>query len=76
MAALAFSGLGILICGVEPDIAGIRVYVGSRYLGRYFLVRDPEEIDRVKHGWAASFRGHLMMDRLDVPYLFTEYRRG
>lgn len=74
MVALAFSGLGIEICGVEPDVAGIRVYVGLRYMGRYFLVREPEPIDRVKHAWAASFCGHLLMDRREVPYLFTEYR--
>lgn len=74
MAALAFSGLGVEICGVEPDIDGIRVYVGPRYQGRYFLVRDPDGVDRVKYKWAASIRGHLIMDRRDVPYLFTEYR--
>jgi hypothetical protein len=74
MAALAFSGLAIEVCGVEPDIAGLRVYVGARYLGRYFLVRDPQPIDRVKYAWAASYRGHLIMDRRELPYLFTEYR--
>jgi hypothetical protein len=74
MAALAFSGLGVEITGVEPDMAGVRVYVGARYLGRYFLVREPDEIEHVKRRWAGSFRGHLIMDRRDVPYLFTEFR--
>lgn len=74
MAALAFSGLGVEVCGVEPDPAGARVYVGPRWRGRYFLVTEPAEVDRVRAAWASTFCGHLIMDRREVPRLLTEYR--
>lgn len=73
MAALAFSGLGVEICGVEPDPQGVRVYVGPRYRGRYFIARG-EDAAHVRRQWVAS--RHLIMDRREVPYLLTEYRRG
>lgn len=76
MAALAFSGLGVEICGVEPDPAGVRVYVGPRYRGRYFLVTHPEGVEACKRAWAGSYTGHLLMDRREVPYLLTEYRES
>ena len=75
MAALAFSGMGVEICGVEPDISGgVKVYVGARYRGRYFIVSDPDDAAHVRRQWAATYRGHLLMDRREVPYLLTEYR--
>lgn len=75
---LAFSGLGVLICGVEPHppTGGVRVFVGPRYRGRYFVLDDPGDADAARSGWAASFCGHLVMDRRSVPYLLTEYRAG
>jgi hypothetical protein len=75
MSALAFSGLGVEVCGVEPDPAGARVYIGPRYDGRYFLARG-DDADRCLIAWARSTRKHLLMDHRDVPYLLTEYRHA
>lgn len=76
-AALAYSGLGALICGVEPDpFGGVRVFVGARYRGRYFVLRDPEDVAAARAAWASSYCGHLVMDHRSVPYLLTEYRTG
>lgn len=76
MTALAFSGLGVEVCGVEPDPFGnVRVFVGPRYRGRYFIARGEDAV-RCRNAWAGSYCGHLLMDRREVPYLLTEYRHG
>ena len=72
MAALAYSPLGVLVCGVEPDPAGARVYIGARYRGRYFIARG-EDADKALRVWRGSI-GHVVMDRRQVGYLLTEYR--
>jgi hypothetical protein len=72
MAALAAFGLGVEVCGVEDGPQGVRVFVGPRYRGRYFLVPEGPDAERARRSWAVS--RHLIMDRREVPYLLTEYQ--
>ena len=73
-AALAFSGRGVEIVGVEdepedPDV--VRIYVGARYRGLYFTVDGPRA-EQARRDWRASYCGHLLMHRDDVPQLCRE----
>lgn len=75
-AALAFSGQGVLIVGVERHAnGGLRVFVGHRGDGRYFIAHPDTEAD-IERAWAGSSRSHLVMhrDALDGVPLFTETR--
>jgi hypothetical protein len=70
----ALLGTDVFVVGVEPDPKGCRVYIGARWRGRYFLVTEPEWVEKFHRAWNASFMGHLTMPRESVPYLLTEYR--
>jgi hypothetical protein len=73
--ALAFSGRGVLVVGVEEKNGSLRVYLGHRGDGRYFIPH-PDDRERIKREWASSFRQHLVIARdelVGVP-IFTEVR--
>lgn len=72
--ALAFSGRAVLIVGVERHENGaLRVYIGSRGDGRYFLAPRELEAD-FERAWNGSFTSHLVIDRaqLDGVPIFSE----
>jgi hypothetical protein len=49
----------VWITGIEDRPNGaMRVYVGPRYLGRYFLP-EPEDREPIRHAWGAG--GHVWM---------------
>ena len=63
MSDLAFFGRGVLVTGVERQSnGGVRVYVGPRYEGRYFLAH-PDDKDSFERQWAGSISSHLVLDR-------------
>lgn len=64
--ALALSGRAVLICGVERHAnGGLRVFIGSRGDGRYFIAH-PDTEDDFERSWAGSFTSHLVMDVRDL----------
>lgn len=74
MAALMFSGQGVLIVGVEENEAGgVKVFVDHRSRGLYFVVRNPEGAEQVRRAWRGSISGHLIVDRRDVGPLISSY---
>lgn len=73
MAMLAISGQGVLIVGCERTKHGsLRVYVGSRGDGRYFLVWG-DDAANIERQWRGS--RHLLLDRAqlqDVPIMYDD----
>lgn len=55
-----------LITGVEDDPGGIgvRVFVGARYKGDYFLVSEPEAVEEARRAWGRG--GHCFGDLDDL----------
>lgn len=46
-------GTSTLVTGVEPGPGdSLKVYVGARFRGIYFLVDDPAEKERVERAWS------------------------
>jgi hypothetical protein len=60
---LLLSSHGTLIVGVEDDPGGlaIRVFVGHRASGRYYLVSEPWAKEKIWSAWRSTSR-HLVAD--------------
>ena len=63
-----------LITGVEEDreTGGVRVYVGARWRNVYSLIVDPENCERARRLWAATYTGHLIASFQDLYPLHYE----
>lgn len=61
MSLLCLHPDAVIITGVEDDPGGIgiRVFIGQRGRGAYFLISDPDDVGRVRDAWARSYAGHL-----------------
>lgn len=55
------TGNATLVVGIEdtPDGA-LKVYIDARYLRRYVVATDPDEIAEVRRAWNSS-TGHVFM---------------
>lgn len=65
-------GTEVLVVGVEDQPEGwTKVFIGARYKNTY-VVPMPEEVERIKQAWGASYMGHLTMPRPDNDHIFND----
>jgi hypothetical protein len=65
-------GLDEFVVGVEPDPVGRRMFLRTRYQGRYVLVVSPEACDALDRAWASG--QHVGVPRASLPaHWLTSY---
>ena len=62
-----FLGRAMLVTGIKDDPkGGLRVYIGPRYEGNFFIVEDDASIKQVRQKWGSG-TGHLLISRDQMP---------